>query len=69
MVTNFFTEHCTQSTDQFISDPLMTATQLESQMIVTQVEAIYKRQQEMCRAFESSRDESVTPQNIVCFYL
>ncbi|XP_020407202.1 uncharacterized protein [Zea mays] len=46
------------------SDPLMTATQLESQMIVTQVEAIYKRQQEMCRAFESSRDESVTPQNI-----
>lgn len=62
-------EHCTQSTDQFISDPLMTATQLESQMIVTQVEAIYKRQQEMCRAFESSRDESVIPQNIVCFYL
>ena len=56
-------EPATQSGDQFVSEPLMTPTQMELQMH-SQVEKLVHRQQEVRRAFDSCPDESVTPNTI-----
>jgi hypothetical protein len=57
-------EPATQSGDQFVSEPLMTPTQMESQMTHSQVEKLVHRQQEVRRAFDSCPNESVTHNTI-----
>jgi hypothetical protein len=46
-------ELATQSGDQFVSEPLMTPTQMESHMTHSQVESLVLRQQKVRRVLES----------------
>jgi hypothetical protein len=50
-------EPATHSSVQFVSEPLMTPTQMESQMSHSQVEELVHRQQEVRQAFDSCPDE------------
>ena len=59
-----YDEPASQFGDQLVSEPLMTPTQMESQMTPSQVEKLVTRQLEVRRVFESCPDESVTPNTV-----